>query len=193
MYFILLNIKKGSLVGVQPGEPGDQVRHGALRVHAADQLLGVVTEELEGGEHGQAAVVDLLDGGVVVGGAEPGLVGEGTGGAVGGQLEINIADEGDDLCPAQGRDGLDGGNAVGDGLERDAGGDFTGETERLRGDVTQDGQLAHTAVLQLGSSVEGEGVLVHVAGKGPATHGRTDQRGKRKSFTREREGEFWAW
>ena len=150
------------------------MRHGALRVHTTHQLLGVVAEELEGGKHGQAAVVDLLGGGVGIRLTEPGIAGEGAGGAVGGQLEVNIADEGDDLCPAQGRDGLNGGNAVGDGLEGDARGDLAGETEDLRGDVAQDGQLAHTAVLQLSRPVEGEGVGIHVSGEGQGievTHG----------------------
>ena len=163
------------LVSVDEGEARDHLAHdGVASVHAADQHLGVVAEELEHGKHGQTAVVELLVGGLelLLGGVvrlEPVGVGErspaGAGRALGGELVVDIADQEGHLEPAQGGDGLNGGNAVGDGGEGHAGGDVTRELGDLGHDVAQDGQLAHTAVLQLGGSVEGEGLLVDVLGE----------------------------
>ena len=133
-----------------------------------------MAEELEHAKHGQTAVVELLVGGLellLVGVVRLEAVGvgerspAGAGRALGGQLVVDVADQEGHLEPAQGGDGLDGGNAVGDGGEGDAGGDVTRELGDLRDNVAQDGQLADTAVLQLGSPVEGEGLLVDVLGQ----------------------------
>ena len=163
---------------IRTNSPCDERGHGGVvRVHAAHQLLGVVTEQLQDGKHGQTAVVELLVdalgllllglGGLAQRSSTERvrLGGEGDGGAVGGESEIDRADQEDHLEPAQSGDGLDGGKAVGDGLERHTGGDLTREAVHLGHDVTQDGQLAHTAVLQLGESVFGELLLVNVLRK----------------------------
>ena len=153
---------------LQEGKASHELAHGGVAgVHAAHQHLGVVTEQLEHGKHGKTAVVELLVGGLkglLVGleGLDALGGGEGGRGALGGELVVNEADQEDHLEPAQGGDGLHGGEAVGDGVEGDARGDLAGEAEDLGEDVTQDGHLAHTAVLQLSESVEGERVLVNV-------------------------------
>jgi hypothetical protein len=159
------------LVAIDEGEAGDHLAHdGISLVHATNEHLGVVAEELEGGEHGKAAVVELLVGGLersLIGGEllEAVLVGERTGAALGGQGEVNEADEEDHLHPAEGRDGLDGGNTVGDGGEGDARGDLTRESLDLRDDVAEDSELGNTAVLELSSSVLGEGIGIDVLGE----------------------------
>ena len=56
-----------------------------------------------------------------------------------GKSEIDETDKEDHLEPSKGWDGLDGGNAVGDGGEGDSWGDLSWELEDLRNDVTKDG------------------------------------------------------
>ena len=148
---------------VEEGEAVDEVVHGGLGVHAANQLLGVVAEQLKGGNHGQAAVGQLLGLGLLelLSGLALALgVTEDEEAPV-----VDGADEEDHLEPAKGGDGLDGGNAVGDRGERHARGDVTGELEHLGHDVAKDGKLGNTAVLELGSAVLVEGLLVDVGGQ----------------------------
>jgi hypothetical protein len=159
------------LVAVQEGEASDEVAvGGVVLVHAANEHLRVVAEELEGGEHGKAAVVELLVGlgeSLLGGleGSETSLVGQSTSLASGVKGVVDVADEEDHLHPAEGRDGLDGGNAVGDGGERNARGDDAGESEELGNDVAEDSELANTAVLELSGSVESEGLSIDISGK----------------------------
>ena len=89
----------------------------------------------------------------------------GAGGALGRQLVVHVADQERHLEPAQGGDGLDGGDTVGDRLEGDARGDVAAELGDLRDDVTDDGKHAHAAVLELGGAVESELLLVNVLGQ----------------------------
>jgi len=136
---------------------------GSLGVHAANELLGVVAKKLEDGNHGKAAVGELLGLGLlelfcglslalsVTKGEEAPVV-DGT-------------DEEDHLHPAKGGDGLDGGNTVGDGGEGDARGDLSGELEHFGDDVSEDGKLGYASVLELSSAVIGEGLRIDVGGE----------------------------
>ena len=99
-------------------------------------MLRVVTKEFKGGKHGQAAVVKFLGLGFGIHFFDTLLVGQCTRTAVGGELEINETNEGNDLSPTKSRDGLNGGNTVGDGRARKARSNVDGETVCLRGNVT---------------------------------------------------------
>jgi len=66
------------------------------------------------------------------------------------------------LQPAKGRNGLDGSNAVGDGGEGDSRGDLSRELVHLRDDVSKDGELGNTSVLELSGSVLVKLLLVDV-------------------------------
>ena len=134
---------KHSLV-VKEWKAGDEVIKAVeSRGH---QVLGVVTEQFHGGEHGKTSVLELLKGtllglsrskvrlaGVEV--AEETVVVDGT-------------DKEEHLGPSEGRDGIDGGNTVWDIGECNSRGDVTRESEDLRDDVSNDAKLSDTAVLK---------------------------------------------
>lgn len=143
---------------VKEGKTSDEV---VASIHAANKGLGVVAKELKGGDHGKAAVVQLL-----VLSLSEFLSGLALALSVSEDEEavvVDSADEEEHLEPAESRDGLDGGNTVGDGGEGDAGGDISGELEHLRHNVANDGELGNAAVLELGSAV-----LLEVIGSGKA-------------------------
>jgi hypothetical protein len=77
-------------------------------------------------------------------------------------IVVNGTDQEEDLGPAKSRDGVDGGNTVGDVSELEAGGDFARESVDFRENVTKDGKLGNTSVLEFGSAVLVEGILVNV-------------------------------
>lgn len=136
----------------------------------AGRLGDVVGEELEDGEHGKAAVLELLgaDGLDVilglhlldVGVAAELEVADGAAGvpAVLPADELPVADGGNDLEPAEAGDSANGANTVGDAGE---GGaikiDGAREAGVLSDDVADHSKHSNTAVLELGGSVLGEG------------------------------------
>ena len=136
------------LVSVEERKASDEV---VTRVHATDNHLGVVSQELEGCNHGKAAVVELLGGELLE--LLSGLLLSSTVTELEGSPVVNSTDQEDHLQPAKGRNGLDGSNTVRDGGEGDARGDVSRELEDLRDDVADDSKLGNTAVLKLSSSV----------------------------------------
>ena len=78
---------------------------------------------------------------------------------------VNGSDKEEHLHPAKGRDGLDGGNTVRNGLEGDSRSNLSRELEHFRDDVSKDGKLGNTAVLQFSGSVLSEGLGVDAGGK----------------------------
>lgn len=113
--------------------------------------LGIVTEELEDGKHGNTSVLELSSltlGKNVIrkvnyssGGSEP-------------SVSLNSSNEGDDLGPSEEGDGGNSGKTVGDV----AGAYFTGdqvvsESVGLWGDVSKNSHLGNTSVLELGKTV----------------------------------------
>lgn len=132
-------------------------------VHATDKTLGIVSQKLQDGNHGKAAVRQLLLLSLLQ------LLGRlSAAGGVTQDQEATVVDGTDQeehLHPTKGRHSLDGGNTVGDGLEGHTRGDLTRELEDLRHDVANDGKLGHAAVLQLGSTVVSEGLSIDVLGQ----------------------------
>ena len=61
---------------------------------------------------------------------------------------VDGTDEEEHLGPSESRDGINGGNTVWDIGECKSRGNFTRETEVLRDDVSEDGKLGDTAVLE---------------------------------------------
>mmetsp|Transcript_26871 Transcript_26871/g.40480 ORF Transcript_26871/g.40480 Transcript_26871/m.40480 type:complete len:258 (-) Transcript_26871:38-811(-) len=146
---------------VQEGEAGDQVVEAIES--GGDEVLRVVAEELQGGDHRQAAVLELLELALLE------LIGIEVGLANGEVAEdapvVDGADEEDHLQPAEGRDRVDGGDAVGDVGERNAGGDLAGEPVELRHDVADDAELGDAAVLELSRAVLLEGLRADGGGE----------------------------
>mmetsp|Transcript_3147 Transcript_3147/g.7456 ORF Transcript_3147/g.7456 Transcript_3147/m.7456 type:complete len:243 (-) Transcript_3147:53-781(-) len=146
---------------VEEGEAGDQVVE-AIEPWR-DEVLRVVAEELQGGDHRQAAVLELLELALLE------LIGIEVGLANGEVAEdapvVDGADEEDHLQPAEGRDRVDGGDAVGDVGERNAGGDLAGEPVELRHDVADHAELGHTAMLELCRAVLLEGLRADGGGE----------------------------
>ena len=144
----------------------------------AGRLGDVVGEELEDGEHGKAAVLELLgaDGLDVLRGLDlldvsVAAEAEVADLAASGSLvlpadELPVADGGDDLEPAEGGDSTNGADAVGDGGE---GGaikvDGAGKADALLDKVADNSKHGNTAVLELSSAVVVKGGLVDVGGE----------------------------
>mmetsp|Transcript_13525 Transcript_13525/g.44165 ORF Transcript_13525/g.44165 Transcript_13525/m.44165 type:complete len:274 (-) Transcript_13525:63-884(-) len=146
---------------VEEREASDEV---VQAVEAGDDIvLRVVAQQLEEGNHGEAAVLELAQlAALKLLGLELRLA----------RVEvaeeapvIDGADQEDDLGPAEGRDGIDGGDTVRDVGELDARGNLAGEAVELRDDVADDGELGNAPVLELGGAVLRKGILVNVAGE----------------------------
>jgi hypothetical protein len=110
-----------------------------------NQVLGIVTQQFQGGKHGKTPVLKLGKSALLsLSGIKVWLaaveVAEET-------IVVNGTDE-EHLGPAEGRDGINGGNTVWNIGEGEAGGDLTRPTEHLRYDVSENTKLAHAAVLQ---------------------------------------------
>eukprot|EP00978_Attheya_sp_CCMP212_P004322 scaffold9446_cov42-Attheya_sp.AAC.2 len=148
----------GNWIKVKEGHSGDEVVQAIES--GGDQVLGVVTEELHGGEHGKTSVLEfgeltLLERCWVKVGLARGKVSEVT-------KVVDGSDEEDHLEPSEGWDGINGGNAVGDIREGNSRGNFTRPPENLGGDVSEDAKLGHTAVLEFRGTVLVKGRLVNV-------------------------------
>ena len=128
-----------------------------------DEVLGVVTDELEEREHGKTSMLELgrLALGEDIcrqlqdarGGREP-------------TVGLDAPDEGEDLDPSEEGNGIDGGDAVGDvGRVHLARNEVVTETVGLGGDVTEDGELGHASVLELGEAIFVESLLGDAVGQ----------------------------
>ena len=110
-----------------------------------------MTEQLNNGQHSQTSVLEFTELTLLE--------------FFGGQLRVEFGEEEstpvvdgsnqeDHLGPSQSRDSLDGGDTVGDGV----GVEFTGDkvvvgTGEFGEDVSEDGKLGDTSVLEFGSTV----------------------------------------
>ena len=127
------------------------------------QVLGVVAEELKGGKHGKAAVLELVQLALL---KLSGIKGWLASVEVSKEaVVVDGTDEEEHLGPAKSGDGVDGGNTVRDISESKAGGDLSGEGEDLRDDVSDDAKLGNTSVLEFGDTVGIEGLLIDVGGQ----------------------------
>ena len=105
-----------------------------------------MTEKLHGGKHGKTSVLELRKRALLsLSSVEVWLA---TVEVTKETVVVNRADEEEHLGPAEGRDGIDGGNTVWNIGEGKAGGDLTRPTEHLWHDVSENAKLAHAAVLQ---------------------------------------------
>ena len=119
-----------------------------------------MAEELKGGKHGKAAVLELVQLALLkFSGVKDGLASfEVSEEAV----VVNRTDEEEHLGPAKRWDGTEGGNTMWDIGESKAGGDLSGEGENLRDDVSNDTKHGNTSMLKLASAVLVESRLVDV-------------------------------
>jgi len=74
---------------------------------------------------------------------------------------VNGTNEENNLGPSKSRDGINGSNTIGDISALEARGDVEGETVDLLNNVSKNGKLGNTSVLELSSSVLVEGLLVN--------------------------------
>jgi hypothetical protein len=122
-----------------------------------------VTEELHGGEHGNTSVLELSELTLLeLSGIKRGLA----------RVEVSEvspvvdgADQEDDLGPSKSRDGIKGGNTIGDIGTWDSRGDVEGESEEFGDDVSDNSELGNTSVFELSGAVLVEGGLVDVLGE----------------------------
>ena len=125
-----------------------------------------MTEKLKNGKHGNASVLKLVElklGKVLISKLKSrGL----------SLLEVsknspvvNGSNEEDDLGPSKGRDGINGGNSVGNILACKSRGNVEVETGNFLNNVSYNGKLGNTSVLKLGSTVLSEGLLINIVGK----------------------------
>jgi hypothetical protein len=128
-----------------------------------DKVLGVVTEQLQEGKHGETSVLELVELTLLeLIGIKVRLAGiEVSKEAV----VVNGTDQEEHLGPAESRDSVDGGDTVRDIGELEARGDLSRETVNLLDNVSDDGELANTSVLEFGNTVGVEGLLIDVGGK----------------------------
>jgi hypothetical protein len=110
-----------------------------------DQVLGVVTQQLHGGKHGKTSVLELGKRALL--GFSSVKVWLATVEVTKETVVVNGTDEEEHLCPAEGRDGIDGSNTVWDIGEGKAWGDLTRPAEHLRDDVSENAKLGNTTVL----------------------------------------------
>jgi len=146
---------------VKEGKSGD---HLVKSIESrGDQVLGVVTKQFKNGKHGKTSMLKLLGLEILLGSSNVLL----------SEFEVSKdavvvygSNEEDDLGPAERRNGLQGGNTVGD----IGGGELSGDevvvgTGDLGDDVSDDGELGNASVLELGGTVLVEGRLVDVLGE----------------------------
>jgi hypothetical protein len=129
-----------------------------------------VPEELKNGKHGKTTVVQFLVGGLecLFLGSEflnTSIGGERSGCALGCEGIVYIANEEEHLHPAKSWYSLDGGNSRGNRFKSDSGGNLARELVGLGGDVSKNGKLGNTAVLDLSLTVEVECFLVDILGE----------------------------
>ena len=111
-----------------------------------DQVLGVVTEQLQGRKHGKTSMLKFWKRALLrLIGGEVGLAG---GEVTKESIVVNGSDEEEHLGPAKSRNGIDGSHTVWDISERKSRGDFAWPAEDLRHDVSKDAELANTSVLK---------------------------------------------
>jgi hypothetical protein len=146
---------------IEERESGDEV---VKTVESGrDSVLGVVTEELEDGEHGNTSVLELVELTLLeLSRVERGLA----------LLEVSEVspvvdgtDQEDNLGPSKSRDDIKCGNTIGDIRTRNSRGDVKGESEELGNDVSDNSELGNTSVLELSGAVLVESVLVDVTGE----------------------------
>ena len=145
---------------VQEREAGDEIVKSIKSWR--DKVLAVVTEEFQDCQHGQAAVLQLVQLEIInftthgflarIKVTEEAIVVDGTDGE-------------EHLHPSKGWDGFNGGDTVGDRGAWDTGSNVKGEAEDFRNNVSDDGELRDTSVFELGRAVLVERFLVNVAGK----------------------------
>lgn len=122
-----------------------------------------MTKQLKNGKHSKTSVLKLLGLEILLGSSDVLLsefeVSKDT-------VVVNGSNEENNLSPAEGRNGLQGGNTVGD----ISGGELSGDevvvgAGDLGDNVPNDGELGDASVLELGGAVLVEGLLVNVLGK----------------------------
>ena len=128
-----------------------------------NKVLRVVTEKLKGGKHGNTSVLELVE--LTLGeflitqlklsSIEISEV----------SIVVNGTNEEEHLGPAEGGDGVDGSNSVGDISELDSRSDLTRESVYLLDNVSNYSKLGNTAVLEFAGAVLVEGGLVNSTGK----------------------------
>ncbi len=159
------------LVGIDEWKAGDEV---VITIESWDgKVLRIVTDELEEGKHGKTSVLKfrrLALGKNVCwqvqntrGGSEP-------------SVSLDASNEGNNLDPSEEGHCIQCGNTVGEVVCTQLSWDqIVSETVGLGGDVSEDGELGDTAVLELGEAVFVElllGDAVGEAGGIPETNGR---------------------
>lgn len=136
------------------------------------KVLRIVTDELEEGKHGKTSVLKF---GRLTLGKDIGWQVQNTGGGSEPSVSLDASNEGNNLDPSKEGHGINGGNTVGEVVCAQLTGDqIVTETVGLGGDVSEDGELGDTAVLELGEAVFVElllGDAIGEAGRVPETNG----------------------
>lgn len=128
-----------------------------------DDVLTVVTDELEEGKHGKTSVLELRS--LTLGKDIGGKVKFSGGGTVEAPV-VNGSNGEDDLGPSEEGDSINGGNSVGDVVGVELSGDeIVSETVGLRSDVSEDGKHGYTSVLDLSKAVLVKFLLRDTVGK----------------------------
>jgi hypothetical protein len=126
------------------------------------QVLGVVTEELKNGEHSNASMLKLGEGALLelirVEGRLSRIKAEES-------VVVDGSDQKEHLGPAEGWNGINGSNTVGDSTEGKARGNVSREGENLRDNVSDNSEHGNTTVLELGNAVSIKRFLVNVLGQ----------------------------
>lgn len=128
-----------------------------------DKILTVVTEELEGGKHSNASVLELTQLTLL---HDLRVKGKLTNLEVSEETPVvNGTDEEDDLSPAKGRDGTNGSNTIGNIGTGNTRSNVEREAVDLLHNISKNGKLGYTSVLKLGSTVLIEGGLINAVRK----------------------------
>jgi hypothetical protein len=128
-----------------------------------NQVLRVVTEELQNGKHGKTAVLKLIQltllklSGVKLGLADIEVAKV--------AIVVDSSDQEEHLGPAESGDSVDSSDTIGDIGALEARGDLKREAVHFLDNVSNDGELGNTAVLELRSAVTVEGLLIDVVGE----------------------------
>lgn len=121
-----------------------------------------VTEDLHDSKHGNTSMLELLEHTLfhclVIQVRDSTVVPKST-------LKFDVADHEENLGPTGGRDSGDGTESVRDVSEWDTGGDDARETKEFLGNVSADGELGNTSMLDLGSAVLVESRLADTTGE----------------------------
>ena len=158
------------LVGVDERKTGDEV---IIPIESWNgKVLRIVTDELEEGKHGKTSVLKF---GRLALGKNVRWQVQNTSGGGEPSVCLDASDEGNNLDPSEEGHGIQCGDTVGEVVCAQLSGDqIVSETVGLGGDVSEDGELGDTAVLELGEAVFVElllGDAIGEAGGVPETNG----------------------